>query len=255
MTEITWQSILKSQQQDFIRRLKFSYDSRNCSCEFLQFSNLNLIDESCVPVAGHNSEIIELDLCNEHENEIHEFCCELTNKYWNENSNTYLDDSYINYKIGKLGEEAVKVYLDDLIDEVNYKLSEHGDGGVDFTFAKNRNIKIQVKTISLNRISCDRIDKYQLTDDDIGYLLQAPEQYCFEAMNNSWSISSEESYKNNILICVLLLNSIDGERIINNTYKFLMAGFILIEKKADKQIFKIDELLYMGGIKGYLESL
>ena len=255
MAELTWQEILRAQQQDLINRLKFIHDSRNYSCKFLRFSTLNLIDESCVPVAGHNSEIIELDFCDEHESEIRGFCCEMVDKYMDNNSNVYPNDSYINYKIGKLGEEAVKVYLGDLIDEVNYKLSEHGDGGVDFTLAKNRNIKIQVKTSSLNRISYDHIDKYKLTDDDIGGILQPPEQYHFGAINNSWSISSEESYKNNILICVLLLNSIDNERIINKTYRCLMAGFILIEKKADKQIFKIDELLYMGGIKGYLESL
>lgn len=255
MAELTWQSILKSQQHNFIRRLKFSYDSRQCSNDFLRFSTLNLIDESCVPVAGHNSEIVELDFCDEHENEIDEFCCEMVDKYMDNNLSVYPDDSYTSYKIGKLGEEAVKVYLGDLINEVNYGLSEYGDGGVDFISTRNPEIKIQVKTSCIKRITYYIIGKWELTEEEIIDTLQPPEEYYFGKINNSWSISSEESEKNDILICVLFLNSIDCDRIINDTYRFLMAGFIPVEKKAVKRKFKIDELLYMGGLKGHLEFL
>lgn len=158
MAELTWQKVLQAQQQDFIQRLKRSLD-----IEKTEVVTLSCLDYDyhygfyeCYP-----TEKISISLFERREEEIDQFCWELAEKF----DEDFSEDCYMNNKIGKLGEEAVKIYLDELITKVDYEIYCGGDGGSDFFLKKNNNIGLQVKTKTLNRISFK--DEDNLNDEDL----------------------------------------------------------------------------------------
>jgi hypothetical protein len=126
---------------------------------------------------------------------------------------------------GKLGEEVVKSRLDEFVNEVDYEERIGGDGKVDFTMSTNPEVGIQVKTRygNFNKIK--------------------------------WQISPEESAKNAVIICVLSQGEFDE---FQNEYKLVMAGFLptsMIQTNKGKALIGIDELLYAGGLRNYLEAI
>jgi tetratricopeptide (TPR) repeat protein len=126
---------------------------------------------------------------------------------------------------GKLGEEVFKIRLGDFVTEVDYEKYSGGDGKVDFTLTSDSSTGIQVKT---------RYGNYDQVQ---------------------WKIDKEEIEKNSVLVCVLCQEEFSD---IEKEYRFIMAGFLptnMIQSAFNEAIVGIDELLYPGGLRGYLDSL
>ncbi|MEO1433588.1 MAG: hypothetical protein AAFV71_31915 [Cyanobacteria bacterium J06633_8] len=120
---MNWITLLKTQQVDFIERLKHGC-LLHCN-KIGQHSELTIIsDEKLLKLRS--------------------FCWEMADKYKNFSSSP-IRDVFINNLKGKLGEEVVKIYFGDLITEVDYEKRLGGDGKVDFTLTSDSSIGIQVK--------------------------------------------------------------------------------------------------------------
>ncbi|MEC4813346.1 MAG: hypothetical protein SAK29_08760 [Scytonema sp. PMC 1069.18] len=219
MKEPSWQGILQGQQQDFIQRLKYYL------CVYPQEADvvfLNRLISNHYCKLSYHSELISILFDCEQEEEIHNFCLEIFNKFNLE----YHPDDYMNNKIGKIGEEAINVCLGDLVTKVDYKIYERGDQGIDLLLINNQSIGIQIKTKTLNRITFREIDKYKLNNYDVNDTeLQLHLSASDRIDNITWSISEKEIATNTVLICVLILNSIAVDQIEGNSYDCVIAGF------------------------------
>ncbi|QOV23676.1 tetratricopeptide repeat protein [Anabaenopsis elenkinii] len=154
--------------------------------------------------------------------QLRRFCWRMVDKY--KRSNSKSEDVFVNNLKGKLGEEVVKTRLGDLLTDVDYEQYQGGDGSVDFTLAADSSIGIQVKA---------RQGKFDL----------------------EWSISQKEINKNAVLVCILIQEEVNEAQ---NQYHLVLAGFLptdMTTVTGGKARVKINELLYCGGLRGYLESL
>lgn len=153
---------------------------------------------------------------------LRDFCWQMAEKYKRVSP---VRDVFISYLKGKLGEEVVKERLADLITEVDYEKRLGGDGKIDFTLTANPAIGIEVKS---RHGSIDRV---------------------------RWSISAEEVEKNAVVVCIFIQEDVNEAQ---SAYHLLLAGFLptqMIKLKTGKISFGIDQLLYGGGLWGYLEEL
>ncbi|WP_287523864.1 hypothetical protein [Okeania sp. SIO2C2] len=216
--------------------------------------------------------------CDDLEEKMNRFCEELTWKY----NRNYFPDKFINYKIGKIGEESVKQYLGELISDIDYKLYEWGDAGTDFYLRDNRAVNLQVKTTCFDRI----LDRYiDCEIDEFIYELyrgyvNLEHDLCQKFLDRvKWKISEKEQKKNKICIFVLLLNPVVADRIpsyvdidaidkylipylmrtnsgfpqIDVSYSSILCGFKPTDLlKPDTDIY-LKDLFYIGGLKGYLK--
>ena len=168
---------------------------------------------------GQHSELTIIS--DERSKPLRNFCWEMIRKYKPNDPQNY----FINNMKGKLGEEVVKSRLADFVTEVDYEKRVGGDGKVDFTLTSDSSIGIQVKARNGN------FDKIQ------------------------WSISQEEIEKNAVLVCILIQEEVSEAQA---EYNLILAGFLptnMITSTAGKALVGIDELLYSGGLRSYLESL
>ncbi len=195
-----WKTVLRTQQADFIQRLKFSH-LLHCETE------------------GQHSELIVIS--GERLKQLRNFCWKMADKY---KRMSPVRDVFINNMKGKLGEEVVKARLSVLVTEVDYEKRISGDGKVDFTLTSDPSVGIQVKA------------RYGSID------------------TVRWSISSEEVEKNAVLVCVLIQEELSEAQA---EYHLILAGFLPTQliKDSGQPSFKIDELLYGGGLRSYLENL
>ncbi|TAF08975.1 MAG: tetratricopeptide repeat protein [Nostocales cyanobacterium] len=170
---------------------------------------------------GQHSELTVIS--GERLKQLRDFCWEMAEKY--RRTSTPIRDVFINNLKGKLGEEVVKSRLGNFVTEVDYEKRKGGDGKVDFTLTSDSSIGIQVKTRYGN---CDQVQ---------------------------WTIDREEIEKNSVLVCVLCQEEFSETE---KEYRFIMAGFLptnMIKSTGDKTLVGIDELLYPGSLRGYLDSL
>ncbi|MBD1214914.1 MAG: tetratricopeptide repeat protein [Dolichospermum circinale Clear-D4] len=168
---------------------------------------------------GQHSELTIIS--DERSKPLRNFCWEMIRKYKPNDPQNY----FINNMKGKLGEEVVKSRLADFVTEVDYEKRVGGDGKVDFTLTSDSSIGIQVKARNGN------FDKIQ------------------------WSISREEIEKNAVLVCILIQEEVSEAQ---TEYNLILAGFLptnMITSNTGKALVGIDELLYSGGLRSYLESL
>jgi len=168
---------------------------------------------------GQHSELTIIS--DERSKPLRNFCWEMIRKYKPNDPQNY----FINNMKGKLGEEVVKSRLADFVTEVDYEKRVGGDGKIDFTLTSDSSIGIQVKARNGN------FDKIQ------------------------WSISQEEIEKNAVLVCILIQEEVSEAQA---EYNLILAGFLptnMITSTAGKALVGIDELLYAGGLRSYLESL
>ncbi len=70
-----------------------------------------------------------------------------------------------------------------------------------------------------------------------------------------WSINQKEIAQNQVLICVLLMNFIEADKIEGNSYDCIIAGFKPTAEIKSARDLKMQDLLYIGGIRPFLESL
>ncbi|NEO55364.1 MAG: hypothetical protein F6K54_21210 [Okeania sp. SIO3B5] len=264
MPEINWMTILESQQDEFIIKLK----------DMMPGFTRGKYD---FDEAIHLYSVCDGD--DEKEEQMNWFCTELTYKY---NHGNLLPDKFMNYKIGKIGEESVKQYLGKLISDVDYELYEWGDDGTDFYLRDKRAVSLQVKTTCFNRIlekdiDCE-IDEfiYELSE---GYV-NLEHDLCQNFLDIvKWKISEKEQNKSQVCIFVLLLNQVVGDRIssyvdiekidkdlilyrmitnssspqIDLSYSSILCGFKPTDLlKPDTDIY-LKDLFYIGGLKGYLK--
>ncbi|MFB2737952.1 tetratricopeptide repeat protein [Umezakia ovalisporum] len=158
--------------------------------------------------------------------QLRDFCWDMANKY--KRSSSHIRDLFVNNMKGKLGEEVVKTRLGDLLTDVDYEQYQGGDGKVDFTLAADSSIGIQVKA---------RQGKFNEIE---------------------WSISQEEINKNAVLICILIEEEVSEAQEAQTEYHLVLAGFLptnMTTVRGGKARVKINELLYSGGLRSYLESL
>ncbi|WP_300001280.1 tetratricopeptide repeat protein, partial [Anabaena sp. AL09] len=169
---------------------------------------------------GQHSELTVIS--GERLKQLRDFCWEMANKFKQQSD---VKNIFFNNMKGKLGEEVVKICLGDFVTEVDYEKYSSGDGKIDFTLTSDSSVGIQVKT------RYGYFDKVQ------------------------WTIDREEIEKNAVLVCILCQEEFsDTEK----EYRFIMAGFLptnMIQYAFNEAILGIDELLYPGGLRGYLDSL
>jgi hypothetical protein len=154
--------------------------------------------------------------------QLRDFCWEMANKFKQQYD---VKNIFFNNMKGKLGEEVVKIRLGDFVTKVDYEKYSGGDGKIDFTLTSDSSIGIQVKT------RYGYFDKVQ------------------------WTIDREEIEKNSVLVCILCQEEFSETE---KEYGLIIAGFLptnMIKSAANEAIVEIDELLYPGGLLGYLESL
>ncbi|MDZ7962040.1 MAG: tetratricopeptide repeat protein [Aulosira sp. DedQUE10] len=153
---------------------------------------------------------------------LRDFCWLMAEKY---KRTSPVRDVFINNLKGKLGEEVVKERLGDFITEVDYEKRFGGDGKIDFTLTSEPSIGVEVKS---RHGSIDRV---------------------------RWSVSSEEVEKNAVVVCVLIQEEVHEAQ---PEYHLFLAGFLptqMIKLKTGRISFGINQLLYGGGLFGYLEDL
>ncbi len=117
-----WITLLRSQQADFIQRLK--------SGNFLH----------CETVGQHSELTV---ISGQKLKQLVDFCWEMAEKY---KQNNPVRNVFNNNLKGKLGEEVVKIRLADFVTEVDYEKRLGGDGKVDFRLTSDPSVGIQVKT-------------------------------------------------------------------------------------------------------------
>jgi tetratricopeptide (TPR) repeat protein len=149
------------------------------------------------------------------------FCWKMAEKYKRVSP---VRDVFISFLKGKLGEEVVKERLADFITEVDYEKRLGGDGNIDFTLTENSVIGIEVKS------RYGSIDKVK------------------------WSVSSDEVQKNSVIVCILIKEEVNEAQ---SEYHLFLAGFLptqMIKLKTGRIAFGIEQLLYGGGLRFYLEE-
>ncbi|GBE91636.1 tetratricopeptide repeat protein [Nostoc cycadae] len=152
---------------------------------------------------------------------LRDFCWLMAEKYKRVSP---VRDVFISYLKGKLGEEVVKERLADLITEVDYEKRFGGDGKIDFTLTTNPSVGIEVKS---RHGSLDKV---------------------------RWSVSSEEVEKNAVIVCILIQEEVHEAQ---SEYHLFLAGFLptrMIKLKTGRIAFGIEQLLYGGGLRCYLEQ-
>ncbi|AFW95420.1 TPR repeat-containing protein [Anabaena sp. 90] len=171
---------------------------------------------------GQHSELTVIS--GERLKQLRDFCWNMAEKY-RRSSSIPIRDVFVNNLKGKLGEEVVKSRLSNFVTEVDYEKRIGGDGKIDFTLTSDSSIGIQVKARYGN----------------------------FDTIK--WSISREEIEKNAVLVCILIQEEVSEAQ---SEYNLILAGFLptnIINSYGVKALVGIDELLYPGGLRGYLESL
>ncbi len=260
MTKLSWSRFLELQQKEFIERLKSYLSGNHPESPGSPVTLSRLVHDFDQQCECHYSELIKIYYPHEvFAEEIEDYSYQMADYYYDEEHEKYeYEDYYANYKIGKLGEEAVKICLGNLISNVDYQIHEFGDGGSDFYLASNKNIKLQVKTKVRSRILQRKIyemgeefDWYQHQHD---FWINSRDE--IDKIDNiSWSINEKEVNNNKILICVLMLDDVIGDKIEGRGYSLVMAGFKPTDMINDIKSIKMKDLFYSGGIRGYLEFL
>ena len=118
-----WTTPLKSQQADFIARVKCD---RLLNCD----------------VKGKHSELTVIS--GDKLKQLRDFCWSMVNKYKEKTHDAR--SLFVNNLKGKLAEEVVKARLGDFVTEVDYETLIGGDGGVDLRLTSDSSIGIQVKS-------------------------------------------------------------------------------------------------------------
>lgn len=171
-------------------------------------------------IQGQHSELTVIS--GERLQQLRDFCWEMADKY---KRNSSVRKVFIDNMKGKLAEEVVQVRLIDLVTEVDYEKRISSDGKVDFRLNSDPAVGIQVKSRhgSINTIQ--------------------------------WSISKEEVEKNAVLVCILIQEEVNEAQ---TEYNLIIAGFLptnFISMTNSQALLGINELLYGGGLRSYLESV
>ena len=191
---------------------------RSQQADFIQRLNSGLLLR-CQTVGQHSELTV---ISGERLRQLRDVCWQMAEKYKRMSS---VRDVFINNMKGKLAEEVVKARLAGLVTEVDYEKRLSGDGKVDFRLSSEPSIGIQVKARH------GSIDSVQ------------------------WWIDQEEITKNAVLVCILIQEEVHEAQ---NEYNLITAGFLptnMINMSNGKASVGVEQLLYSGGLRSYLESV
>ncbi|BAZ21868.1 TPR repeat-containing protein [Kalymmatonema gypsitolerans NIES-4073] len=190
----------------------------------LQSDFIKRLTSSCLLHCETEGQYSELTVISgERLKTLREFCWQMAEKY---KRTSAVRDVFISNLKGKLGEEVVKERLAAFVTEVDYeKRFGIGDGKVDFTLTFDPSVGIAVKSRhgSINKVR--------------------------------WTINAEEVQKNAVVACILIQEEVNEAQ---PEYHLFFAGFLptqMIKLKTGKISFGIEQLLYGGGLRCYLEQL
>ncbi|MDJ0800339.1 MAG: tetratricopeptide repeat protein [Calothrix sp. MO_167.B12] len=189
----------------------------------LQSDFIRRLSSGCLLHCQREGDYSELTIISgERLRKLRDFCWQMAEKY---KRNHQVRDVFINNLKGKLGEEVVKERLADFITEIDYEKRYGGDGNMDFTLTSHPSIGVEVKSRH------GTIDKVR------------------------WSVSSDEVEKNAVVVCILIQEEVNEAQ---TEYHLFFAGFLptqMIKLKTGRISFGIQQLLYGGGLRYYLEQV
>lgn len=228
-----WQTPLKSQQAEFITRLRsgpthlLCYDAEN------SFSELTVI-------SGQRLK------------QLRDACWLLAERYKN---TAPVHDVFINHLIGKLGESVIKKQLSNLVAKDSFREMTGQDSDQSFNVRQWKLFITYIRSYQyLSRfISGDLFP--------IGYLRLAANPSISLQIKASqgkkddlhWYINKEEIEKNAVLICVWIQEEVNEAQL---EYHLVICGFIpsgLLDPQAAETRLGLGDLLYAGGLRSFLE--
>lgn len=210
-----WTTPLRSQQKDFIKRLK----SGTTSLHQLIDTQLKGCHSELTIVKGDELEKID------------KFCWEMVDSYGRTSRNNSRD-IYVNNMKGKLGELVVARYLDELVTPIDLDRKPGGDGGIDFRLISEPETCIQVKARHQN---IDHV-KWSISQQEIRKNAVLVCIFIQEEINQRQS-----SYS---LVLAGFIPTDLIKELINRD---------CIEVKGEKAFLGFADLLYGGGLRSYLE--
>jgi uncharacterized protein YjbI with pentapeptide repeats len=196
--------------------MQWTVPLKSLQIDFIQRLKSNFLLHS--EIEGQHSDLTVIS--GQRLKQVIDFSWKMADKY---KKNNIVRDVFMKNLKGKLGEEVVKIRLANLVTEVDYEQKISGDGKVDFFMTSNPKMGIQVKT-----------------------------RYC-SIDTVQWSIKSEEIKKNAVLVCILSQQEFNDTQ---HEHHLILAGFLptsLICKDGDE--VGINQLLYAGGLRSYLEFI
>ncbi|MBR8827442.1 MAG: SUMF1/EgtB/PvdO family nonheme iron enzyme [Gomphosphaeria aponina SAG 52.96 = DSM 107014] len=188
---------------------------RNLQADFIERLKVNQLLHC--KRAGNHSELTVIS--GDKLEELYRICTNLVERYkW-----APQEQVFVNKLKSMLSEEVVRERLSDFVTPIVD--DEKRELQIDFTVTSDPSVGIKVEAIQGN------ID------------------------TGRWWISKEEAEKNAVIVCVWIKEEIKENK---KKYDVVLAGFIpttMSNGMNEAMSFGIDELLYGGGLKGYLESV
>jgi hypothetical protein len=181
--ELSWRTLLQSQQQEFIQRLNQSLSSNLVSTKFI----LQSFGYPPFYQGRYHSELITIMFGKPQSEKLQKFCQQSTGE------DKYNFAKYVYYNTSKIGEEAIKLYLGEMITEVNYRSSYVTSKGVSFFLSKNRDVGVQVLNKYLNRVSLYDEGIYKISDQVLAKdLVNLNCKSIDQIPNIAWSVRPSE---------------------------------------------------------------
>lgn len=230
-----WQTPLRSQQTEFIKRLKLGPENLLfCQAEN-HFSELVVISEETLKHIRNTSWL-------------------LTERHKSTDS---VREVFLRNLASKLGEEAVRQQMDYLLAEGSHRDLLRKSGKTKFnarqwkffiTYIRAYQYLNQFLPVDLFPAGCLRLAEDPATSIQI--------KTCSEATGPvQWFFNQEEIEKNVAVVCILIRESITEAQ---PKYHLVMAGFLptsLIELKEQPMRLELEDLLYMGGLRSFLQFI
>lgn len=230
-----WQTLLKSQQTEFIKRLKSGRENLLfCQLEN-QFSELRT-------VSGEKLK-------------------QLRDSAWQMVEKQKATDSirveFLNDLTAQLGEDIVRHQLNNLLVKGSPKRLMNKDSKKNFnarqwkifiTYIRAYQYLSQFMPVELFPIGCLRL----AANPSISIQVKAGHG---TVETIQWKVSREEVKKNVALVCVLILEELSEAQ---TEYHLVMAGFLptyLIKLKDNNTSLNIRDLFYSGGLRSFLDAL
>lgn len=231
-----WTTPLVSQQANFLKRLKSGF-SNLLHCE----------------IEDHFSELTVIS--GQELKKLRDSCWIMAEKY---KITAPVRDVFLNNLNGKLGEEVIKNQLNNIISKGNYKEILGDSNKADFnarqwkifiSYIRSYQYLNQFLPGDLFPLGCIRL----ASNPAIGILVKS----CHATADTAvWTITAEEIEKNTVLACVLIHEEVNEAQ---PEYHLITAGFLptqLIKTNGTEPTsLTIDNLLYSGGLRSYLEFL
>lgn len=230
-----WQTLLKFQQTEFIKRLKSGREN----LLFCQLEN-------------HFSELDSVS--GKKLKQLRDSAWQMVEKHKTTDS---IRAEFLKDLTAQLGENLVRHQLNNLLVEGSPQRLAHKGSKKNFnarqwkifiTYIRAYQYLSQFMPVELFPIGCLRL----ASNPAVSIQVKASHG---TVETTQWKISQEEAKKNVALVCVLIQEEPSEAQ---SEYHLVMAGFLptyLIKLKDNSASLRIRDLFYSGGLRGFLESL